>query len=120
MWSCLQLLLSPSLKMLRELLLGCDSDLQGFYPVSAQNQGDACNHCPDSPVHSPSHVPTASHIKELYVNKEAFWTSNFYAHDQSLTLGDWHHLINRHCIKNVSLLLRHLRKLQNFLQERIN
>ena len=31
MWSCLQLLLSPSLKMLRELL-GCDSGSSGFLP----------------------------------------------------------------------------------------
>lgn len=31
MWSCLQLLLSPSLKMLRELLQ-CDSGSSGFSP----------------------------------------------------------------------------------------
>lgn len=31
MWSCLQLLLSPSLKMLRELLR-CDSGSSGFPP----------------------------------------------------------------------------------------
>lgn len=81
---------APSLSISEDVgssIQGVIQDLQGFLPCVCSGTGEmhviiALTHLCTVPAMS---LPVTS--KELYVNKEAFWTSNSYAHDQSLTLG---------------------------------